>query len=132
MDLAAPEGTTIYSVAAGEVIFAGAGTRENGYRGFGHLVIIKHPDGTQSRYAHLCCGVKYKLDESSIAVKVGDKVTQGQAIGEIGTTGRSTGPHLHLEIRRGNRTMNPTLFLASVPRCYRDYVLGGLAVNGAR
>ena len=85
VDLAAPTGTSIKASASGKVKFARTGY--NG--GFGNLVIISHPNGTETLYAH----------QSRIAVGVGEQVTQGQTIGYIGSTGRSTGPHLHFEVK---------------------------------
>jgi LysM repeat protein len=84
VDLAAPTGTTIYASAAGRVTFARAGY--NG--GFGNLIIISHSNGTETLYAHL----------SKIITSVGAQVSQGEAIGHVGSSGRSTGPHLHFEV----------------------------------
>lgn len=84
VDLAAPTGTKILASASGTVLLA-----RNGYNGgYGNMVIIKHPNGTQTLYAH----------QSKIATSTGDKVSQGEVIGYVGSTGRSTGPHLHYEI----------------------------------
>lgn len=78
-------GTPIYAAASGEVIFA-----KYGWNGaYGNLIIIVHPNGTQTFYAH----------QSKFAVSQGDHVSQGQIIGYVGNTGRSTGPHLHFEVR---------------------------------
>lgn len=78
-------GTPIVASQSGKVIFA-----KYGWNGaFGNLVIISHPNGTQTFYAH----------QSKIAVSVGDQVRQGEVIGYVGNTGRSTGPHLHFEVR---------------------------------
>lgn len=79
-------GTPILAAASGEVIFSKAGAWNGGYGG---LVIIKHPNGTLTYYAH----------QSKIIVEKGDHVNQGQVIGYVGNTGRSTGPHLHFEVR---------------------------------
>lgn len=84
VDLAAPIGTPIKASAAGRVKFA-----RNGYNGgFGNLVIISHPNGTETLYAH----------QSRIATSIGAQVAQGEVIGYVGNTGRSTGPHLHFEV----------------------------------
>lgn len=84
VDLAAPTGTKIVAAASGTVLLA-----RNGYNGgYGNMVIIKHPNGTQTLYAH----------QSKIATKTGEQVSQGETIGYVGSTGRSTGPHLHYEI----------------------------------
>ncbi|ADK85696.1 Peptidase M23 [Desulfarculus baarsii DSM 2075] len=83
LDLAAPEGSDIQTAAAGEVIFAG----ENG--GYGNLVIVRHVDGRQTYYAHC----------QDILVAEGQQVSRGQVIATVGSTGTSTGPHLHFEVR---------------------------------
>jgi len=85
VDFAIKSGTPIHAAAAGKVIFAKMGY--NG--GFGGLVIISHPNGTKTLYAH----------QSKIAAQLGDQVSQGEIIGYIGSTGRSTGPHLHFEVK---------------------------------
>ena len=84
VDMAAPLGTPIRAAAAGRVSFARTGW--NG--GYGNLVIIDHPNGTQTLYSH----------QHKIAVYTGENVSQGQTIGYVGSTGRSTGPHLHFEV----------------------------------
>ncbi len=85
IDIGCPTGTPIYASAGGKVIFAKVGW--NG--AFGNLVIIAHPNGTQTFYAH----------QSKLAVSIGDQVNQGDVIGYVGNTGRSTGPHIHFEVR---------------------------------
>lgn len=91
-DFAQPYGTPVYASKDGMVIFTG--WRE----GYGKTVIIKHPDGLKSVYAHL----------SNISIKEGKWVKRGQKIGNVGSTGLSTGPHLHFEIRdRFGRALNP-------------------------
>jgi murein DD-endopeptidase MepM/ murein hydrolase activator NlpD len=88
VDLAAGHGAPIRAAAAGEVIVA-KGSGWNG--GYGNYVVIRHSNGTQTLYAHL----------SSMNVGVGSYVGQGQVIGGMGNTGRSTGTHLHFEVRGG-------------------------------
>ncbi len=85
VDLASVFGANILASASGEVIIARTGW--NG--GYGTYVVIKHGNGTQTLYAHM----------SSLSVKPGDKVSQGQIIGKMGSTGKSTGVHVHFEIR---------------------------------
>jgi len=86
VDLAAPVGTPVLAAASGDVIVSkGAGW--NG--GYGQYIVIKHANGTQTLYAHL----------SSNAVGVGARVSAGEVIGYVGSTGRSTGAHLHFEVR---------------------------------
>lgn len=84
-DLAAPTGTPVGAISSGTVIFAGTQS------GYGMKVEVRHWDGTVSYYAHM----------SAISVQVGDQVAPGGKVGEVGSTGRSTGPHLHLEVRPG-------------------------------
>lgn len=86
IDIAATPGTTVVSAASGRVIVAKMGGYNGGY---GNMVIITHDDGIQTVYAHL----------RAIQVTSGQTVSQGEQIGEVGNTGRSTGPHLHFEVR---------------------------------
>lgn len=96
VDYAAASGTPVKSTADGTVIRAG---RAGGY---GNLIEVQHSDGTTSRYAHL----------SSIDTRVGAPVKQGQIIGKVGSTGMSTGPHLHFEIRKNNSPIDPQSVLS--------------------
>ena len=95
MDLTGDKGEPIYASANGVVTHAG---RANGY---GNMVEIGHGRGIDTRYGHL----------SKILVQEGDVVRQGQVIGLMGSTGRSTGTHLHYEIRLDGRAINPRPFL---------------------
>lgn len=95
IDYAVPYGSDVVSTAAGKVIFAGQKS------GYGFCVIIAHGDGLDTLYAHL----------SSIQVKPNQQVEVGQVIAKSGNSGRSTGPHLHYEVRRNNQPVNPKLFL---------------------
>jgi murein DD-endopeptidase MepM/ murein hydrolase activator NlpD len=92
IDIAAPAGTPVRAARAGEVSYAGSG-----YRGYGNLVILDHGDGFRTYYAH----------NRKILVKRGEKVRRGQTIAKVGSTGRSSGPHLHFEIREGSRVLDP-------------------------
>lgn len=95
IDMAGPVGTPIHVTGDGVVTFAG---RSGAY---GNLIKIRHELGTETRYAHL----------SRIHVKVGDRVSQGDRIGDMGNTGRSTGPHLHYEVRMNGRAVDPMSFI---------------------
>lgn len=90
VDLAAPVGTPVRAAAQGTVILSKLGAWNGGY---GNYIVIQHPNGTQTLYAHL----------SAIYVQQGQSVEQGATIGALGNTGKSTGPHLHFEIRNGPR-----------------------------
>jgi len=94
-DLAAAAGSQVTAAAGGTVVHAGpAGT-------YGNLVTVRHDNGFETRYAHL----------SAIDVKVGDVVEPGCDLGKVGTTGYSTGPHLHFEVRRGGQPIDPAPLL---------------------
>jgi murein DD-endopeptidase MepM/ murein hydrolase activator NlpD len=94
-DMAGAYGLPIMATADGVVITAGWNA------GYGRLVKIKHEFGIETRYAHM----------SAIRVKVGDRVSRGDRIGDMGNSGRSTGTHLHYEIRIGGRAVNPMTFI---------------------
>ncbi len=116
IDLAAPMGTPIYATADG--IVSEAGYNSGGY---GNLIKLNHGRGIETRYGHL----------SSLAVSPGQRVTRGQVIGRMGSTGRSTGSHLHYEVRIDGRAVNPIPFMKST-----DYLLAmqrngsGVAMDG--
>jgi murein DD-endopeptidase MepM/ murein hydrolase activator NlpD len=95
IDIAAKHGTDIVAMADGIVIFSG---RKSGY---GNIVEIRHANGLETRYAH----------NSRNVVKEGDMVRKGQIIAKLGSTGRSTGPHLHFEVRRNGEAVNPMRYL---------------------
>jgi len=94
-DWAGSTGTAIHSTADGVVVYAG---RMSGY---GNLIKIKHEFGYETRYAHL----------SKIRVKKGQRVSRGERIGDMGNTGRSTGTHLHYEVRVGGKAVNPMKYI---------------------
>ncbi len=86
VDIGAPSGTPVYAAAGGIVIVA----RSGGYNGgYGSYVVVSHPNGTQTLYGHL----------SRVLVSAGEAVAQGSTIGKVGSTGLSTGSHLHFEVR---------------------------------
>ncbi|MDQ7079893.1 MAG: DUF5930 domain-containing protein [Paracoccaceae bacterium] len=94
-DMAAPYGTPVYATGEGVVTFAGwAG-------GYGRLIKIRHSNGFETRYGHL----------KKIRVKKGQRVSRGQRIGDMGSSGRSTGPHVHYEVRLGGKPVNPLKYI---------------------
>jgi murein DD-endopeptidase MepM/ murein hydrolase activator NlpD len=95
IDIAAPEGTAVAAAAPGTVIYAGEQS------GYGAIVIVRHDGGLVTLYAH----------NSRLLVEEGAHVRRGEAIARVGQTGRTTGPHLHFEVRDGTRPRNPLLYL---------------------
>ena len=95
IDISGKTGTPVLAARDGTVTFAGV------KGGYGNIVILSHQDGYETRYAHL----------STIKASVGDAVQTGDVIGLMGSTGRSTGPHLHFEIRKDDTARNPLFFL---------------------
>jgi murein DD-endopeptidase MepM/ murein hydrolase activator NlpD len=96
LDIATNHGTAIEATADGIVIFAGV------YGGYGNVVVVDHGYGITTRYAHM----------SQIEVSVGQHVTRGKLIGSVGSTGRSTAPHCHYEVRLHDRPVNPLNYLS--------------------
>jgi murein DD-endopeptidase MepM/ murein hydrolase activator NlpD len=97
VDLAGPIGTPIHATADGVVTFAGWAS------GYGRLIKIRHEFGIETRYGHL----------NAIRVEVGQRVSRGDRIGDMGNSGRSTGPHLHYEIRVGGQPLNPMIYIGA-------------------
>ena len=95
VDFAGPVGTPLVATGDGVVTYAGW------MSGYGRLVKIKHEFGIETRYAHL----------SRIRVKVGERVSRGDRIGDMGASGRVTGPHLHYEVRVNGRAVNPMIYI---------------------
>jgi murein DD-endopeptidase MepM/ murein hydrolase activator NlpD len=105
IDFEIPPNTPVKSFMAGEVVFSGW------EKGYGYMVEIKHPNGYSSRYGH----------NSKLLVQKGDKVEAGAVIARSGSTGRSTGPHLHFEVRKGKLALNPAKILKNVnPEFYAN------------
>ncbi len=96
VDIAAPQGTSVFVACEGEVIRTGYDAG-----GYGRFIEVRHPNGMSTLYAHL----------SRIDVARGDRLGSGERIGLVGSTGRSTGPHLHFEVRRDHAQINPTSVL---------------------
>lgn len=95
IDIGAKQGDLVYAAAAGEVLTA---AQDHSH---GKYIVIQHPGGLQSWYLHL----------SKISVSEGDFIKKGQTIGKVGSTGRSTGPHLHFEIVKNGKTIDPLPYL---------------------
>lgn len=96
IDLAAGQGEPVWAADSGVVVFAGWA-----YGGYGNIVAVDHGNGWQTAYAHL----------SAVSVTCGQSVGQGETIGQAGSTGNSTGPHLHFEVRFGDGFVNPWFVL---------------------
>ena len=96
IDIGAPKGTPVRAAASGQVVFSGWGPT-----GYGKMIIIKHQHHLTTLYAH----------NSKLIAKKGTRVKQGQKISLIGSTGRSTGPHLHFEVRNNTHAKDPIKYL---------------------
>lgn len=99
IDIAGSYGASIVAADGGKVIFAGTGT--GGYWSYGNYVVIDHENGLQTIYAHC----------SSLCVRAGERVYQGQVIARVGSTGRSTGNHCHFQVKQNGTTMSPWNYL---------------------
>lgn len=99
VNIAAPKGAPIKAAAGGEVVYAG-----NELAGFGNLILIRHPGGWVTAYAHA----------DTIAVKEGDLVKQGQQVGTVGSTGNVSSPQIHFELRKGKEPVDPGLHLPAL------------------
>ncbi|WP_167629783.1 murein hydrolase activator EnvC family protein [Listeria valentina] len=102
-DIAAGGTVQVVAAASGRVVFAGYGAPGSGYGGYGYVVEIDHGNGYQTLYGHMRAG--------SLNVVAGQNVMQGQAIGIMGSTGQSTGQHLHFEIHKNGVPINPAPYL---------------------
>ena len=116
LDFKGPIGAPIYAAAAGTVSFVGD------QQGYGNTVEIDHGNGLMTRYAHM----------SGFRARVGQQVEAGQVIGLIGNTGRSTGPHLHFEVRINDRAVNPRPFLKAASNVLQETGSGGAAPSNRR
>ena len=101
VDLKAARGTPVYAASQGSVVYAGSKIR-----GYGKMVVLKHAGDLTTVYAH----------NNKLLVKKGQRIKKGQQIAWSGNTGRSSGPHLHFEIRKGTAAINPSLLLGSRPQ----------------
>ena len=100
IDLAAPLGTPIKAAQSGTVVYAGE------QKGYGLIAIIEHPNGLTTLYAH----------SRELRVKTGQRVHEGQVIATVGESGRTTGPHLHFEVRKDGVPVDPLDHLGAIPR----------------
>jgi murein DD-endopeptidase MepM/ murein hydrolase activator NlpD len=114
LDFRGPIGAPIHAAADGRVSFVGRNA------GYGNVVEVSHGNGMITRYAHM----------SRFAARVGQEVKAGDVIGAIGNTGRSTGPHLHFEVRINGRAVNPRPFLESAPDVLEE-ARASFSPNGA-
>lgn len=115
LDFRGPIGAPIHAAAKGTVSFAGV------KQGYGNCIEVDHGNGLMTRYAHM----------SAFRAQVGQAVLAGQVIGAIGNTGRSTGPHLHFEVRINDRPVNPRPFLEAAPHVLEE-TPNGAAAPGSR
>ena len=99
--MSSPEGSPVLAADDGVVLLAGGSVVNGQLVGYGNYIVIAHTGGYSTLYGHL----------KTIGVKVGDQVHQGQVIGTEGSTGNSTGAHLHFELRQGNTPIDPAPFL---------------------
>ena len=96
LDIAADEGEPVYAAAAGKVLYS-----DNRMRGYGNVIILRHDSSMTTLYAH----------NQALKVSLGDTVEQGQVIALLGSTGHSTGPHTHFEMRKSNVAQDPRRLL---------------------
>jgi murein DD-endopeptidase MepM/ murein hydrolase activator NlpD len=95
VDIAAPEGMEVHAACAGHVVFSGY------EKDYGNTVVVQHPGGFETRYAHL----------RNLTVSAGDQISADGVLGAVGSTGRSTGPHLHFEVSRNGNQIDPEALL---------------------
>jgi murein DD-endopeptidase MepM/ murein hydrolase activator NlpD len=100
LDFTAPAGTPVYATGEGQIAYTIKDTDKDS-QGYGNLIIIDHGYGYKTLYAHLKC----------FAVKPGQKIIRGETIGYVGNTGLSTGPHLHYEVVKDGKKVNPVYYL---------------------
>ncbi|MET1754074.1 M23 family metallopeptidase [Novosphingobium sp. RD2P27] len=105
LDFPGPMGSPIYAAAQGTVTFVGE------KQGYGNCIEISHGNGLMTRYAHL----------SGFGTRMGQKVDTGARIGAMGSSGRSTGPHLHFEVRLNDKPVNPRTFLEAARHAQEDH-----------
>ncbi|WP_313429797.1 peptidoglycan DD-metalloendopeptidase family protein [Siminovitchia terrae] len=122
VDWAAPSGTPIPALAGGKVVSAGFGKRGSGFGGYGNYVLVQGAGGLSYLYAH----------NSKNKVKAGDAVSKGQILGLVGSTGDSTGPHVHFEVRKGGQAINPEAIGGGVAgtASVRNWIKAAMGITG--
>ncbi len=115
VDIAAPIGTALRSSVSGKVVYAGT------MGGYGKVVRVRQPDGIEMLLGHC----------SKLLVKAGDEVRVGQTVAEVGSTGRSTGPHVHLEIRFHGASVDPLRWLSGRTRSTQELAARDDEVTGS-
>ena len=115
LDFKGPVGTPILAAAEGKVVLAGF------HGGYGNMIEIRHANGLVTRYAHL----------SGLNVRSGQMVERGVQIGRMGSTGRSTGSHLHFEVRQNGQAINPRKFLEVNPDVLKVQTVAGNRADSA-
>jgi murein DD-endopeptidase MepM/ murein hydrolase activator NlpD len=99
IDLAAPQGTPVRTARAGRILYAGE------QKGYGNIVIVDHGDNLMTLYAH----------NHDLRVRTGQKVRDGQVVATVGQSGKTSGPHLHFEVRRDGLPVDPLDYLGALP-----------------
>lgn len=116
IDIAAPHGAPILAPQAGVVMYSGP------YKGYGNVVVLHHGQNLYTLYGHA----------SRLLVNAGDTVRFGQTIAQVGSTGRSTGPHLHFEVHYNRQYVNPLAYLAMLQKQFpKEAALGNLSKPAA-
>lgn len=103
VDIKGKTGDPLDSNVSGKVVYAGEGKKGSGYGGYGNVVAVQDSNGLVHMFAHL----------SKVLVKVGDQIAVGKQVGAIGATGKATGPHLHYEVRKNGKSIDPTSYANS-------------------
>lgn len=114
VDIRARYGTPVTAAAGGEVVYSGA------MGGYGSMVVVDHGNDVKTLYAHL----------SAIYAREGRRVRRGDVIGAVGTSGRSSGPHLHYEVRVGGEAIDPACYLQSASRARSDRMTPAVFMTG--
>lgn len=114
VDIRARYGTPVTASAGGQVVFSGT------MSGYGSMVVVDHGNDVKTLYAHL----------SAIYAREGTRIRRGDVVGAVGTSGRSSGPHLHYEVRVGGEAIDPACYLQSASRAQRDRLAPAVFMTG--